>query len=831
MDAAALERWMEDALRGADEEYDEDGDDGIGRGSKKKKKRRGGVGTSSVAAFATSGRRSHAEASRAFIKRVLSWTIDGLRANTREAVGEGPMVDALTTYDSVDAFYATCEALAYEEARAVLSAAVLKRRDGTGGRFTLVVKSVGNVQRDGRRGRDVIMVEARRTGGGSSAAAGTSSKATVNEWRRPATALLLRRQTTDANDILAVVAASHEAANSEVVPLWMRERDVPNVTESTVFTAVALDSLISHSRMACACFMRPKVAFAHQILGHKPSSHTKFANSDSESDRDIEEEYATPVVSTIAVEENGDDASIRRLNPSQRRALHRFLTHNGHMDQLQMVQGPPGCGKTHFTVSLLHELSARRRRVLVCAPSNKAVCVAMELYLRTLPGHAKRFARCVLLGVEETLQEVSTKKTQGDGTNTDYDDEEEETSVMDFFIYSRAAAISNQLRRALDAANNQAKSQLSMDILAAAIDTARSQLMFSAPQFLMGDLRDAFSFLEKLVRLGDTTLSSEIYDKGVQLATAIASGSGRGERANEFAYEALNKAQIVFCTLSSAGQSIMALYDAPDVLLVDEAAQALEPEIVVPFLRNPSKCLLVGDPAQLPATLSSEIARKHGHATSLMERLMSVNDEKVSLLDTQYRMHPDISQWPRAYFYAQRLLNAADVCVRDAPLGLPAWLRPYTFVDVRGEERGSRGESKSNPREAEVAAAVIEKLTAHTSPLSVVVITFYSAQKRLITHALASKGLAGKVPVHSVDSFQGSEADVVVCSAVRSNSSGNVGFLSDQRRLNVALTRAKHALVILASVDTLKSTRDDALRALVHDAESRGAIIRERDIR
>jgi hypothetical protein len=777
--------WMSDALADDDEPMSRSRRDGGKRGKR-------GSGSST---------RTHKAASKAFVERVLAWSVRGLQTCTREGVGEAPMVNATATYETVEHWFAVQEELAYEEARATLAAALVRQRHVSAA-FRVMVKVLPSSKGMGR----LRMIEATRL-----------SRDVSNDWRRPATAILLKRDASDVG-VLAIVAASQEASGAESVPLWVQARDVASIDgSSSTWTAAALDSLISYQRMACACFMRPKVSFAHQLIGHKPSTHTKFVDSDSDYGDDGNEDGKSVRDDALAAENDEDDAYLAHgeLNISQRRAMQRFLSRNGHMDQLQMVQGPPGCGKTHFTVSLLRALAKKNRRVLVCAPSNKAVCVALELFLRK-QGATDACAPCILLGVEDSLEECSTPS------------EVFSICVMDYFIYRRASAIAGGIERALADMKAEKLSQFSLDAVGEALDLARKQLKTTAPQFLKGEITSGFKAIESLLHEMDATKASEIQKQGAKLVANISKASGRGERADEFAVESLNRAQLVFCTLASAGQSIMAMLNPPDVLLVDEAAQALEPEIAIPFLRNPSKCLLVGDPAQLPATLSSETARRHGHATSLMERLMTLNDKGVSLLDTQYRMHQEIAHWPSAYFYANRLLTADYVTTRELPSDFPTHLKPYTFVDVHeGEETGKRGASKSNQSEARLACAFIETLVkfqrGNTKTFSVVVITFYSAQVQCIGRMLASHGIK-HVAVHSVDSFQGSEADVVICSAVRNNKANTVGFLADKRRLNVALTRAKHALVVLACAKTLSSGNAD-LKALVDDAKQRGVII------
>jgi hypothetical protein len=440
-------------------------------------------------------------------------------------------------------------------------------------------------------------------------------------------------------------------------------------------------------------------------------------------------------------------------------------------------------------------LVAKKQRALVCAPSNKAVCVVMELYLRACGENA---APCALAGAEDALREASSV----DG------------GAMDHFIFERCNVIASSLRRSFEGR--------AIDIRDSA-NAARRALESIAPSFCEGVIADGFRAVDA------TEDETSLRARAETVANEIEKGSGRGERSEEFAREALNRASLVFCTLASAGQSIMSALEQPDALVVDEAAQALEPEIAIPFLRYPRKALLVGDPAQLPATLASDIARRCGHATSLMERLMSANDERVSLLDTQYRMHPSISRWPAAQFYGGRLRDAEHVLTRNPPEGFPSGLPSYAFVDVASVESGGAGESKWNQREADVACALIRALKAKSPTLVVVVITFYSAQVRCIARALQRAGVRDAA-VHSVDSFQGSEADVVVCSAVRSNPKAKVGFLSDTRRLNVALTRAKYASIVLGSRDTLSRCDVDELRSLVADAAARDVVVSERDI-
>ena len=602
------------------------------------------------------------------------------------------------------------------------------------------------------RASDGFVDAARATNRSTRRGDGEAAAATTTDWRRPATVVLLRRADDETRSALALVRGRGDARGADVVPLLAKRSRIFDDVEGVEFKAVALASLVSYQRMAHACFARPRVAFAHQIVGAKRATHIKFSDSDDDDDDDERVDGKSGVESDdeSSCDERADEY-VLPLNASQRRALRRFFARDGHFDRLQMVQGPPGCGKTHFIVSLLAVLAAKKQRVLVCAPSNKAVCVVMELYLRTCGEDA---APCVLTGAEDTLREASSV----DG------------GAMDYFIFERCNVIASSFRRSFVSGG---------DGIRASAKAARRALEAIAPSFCKGVVAEGLSAVAAM----DDEASMRA--RGEEVAREIEKGSGRGERSDEFVREALNRASLVFCTLASAGQSIMSSLEQPDALVVDEAAQALEPEIAIPFLRYPRKALLVGDPAQLPATLSSEIARRHGHATSLMERLMSANAERASLLDTQYRMHPSIASWPAAQFYGGRLANADHVLTRNRPQGLSSSVPSYAFVDVASAESGGVGESKWNQREADVACALIRALKTKSPTLFVVCITFYSAQVRAIARALQRAGVRD-VAVHSVDSFQGSEADVVVCSAVRSNAKGERGVFirqtSSQRR-------------------------------------------------
>ncbi|GBG32530.1 Regulator of nonsense transcripts 1-like [Hondaea fermentalgiana] len=296
--------------------------------------------------------------------------------------------------------------------------------------------------------------------------------------------------------------------------------------------------------------------------------------------------------------------------------------------------------------------------------------------------------------------------------------------------------------------------------------------------------------------------------------------------------EFLQTAEVLFCTLAVSGRkSVRAANEAAGLsfLIIDEAAQAVEAETWVALQSVPDRMLLVGDPKQLSATVTSSVAQDLGFGRSLMERLMWGLSLPYHLLKVQYRMHPDISRFPVRFFYNNELEDGSNVRGPSpdwfAARGLmDPWYGPYAFLDVPNgrEERQGRGSSYYNDAEAEIVARLAQNLVQRGVDVAkeLIVITFYSGQVRTIATALSRHHIRNVV-VSTVDSFQGSEASVVILSFVRANREGRVGFLSDLRRLNVALTRAKHSLILVGCGETLSRADDSCMRDLIKDARDR----------
>lgn len=264
-----------------------------------------------------------------------------------------------------------------------------------------------------------------------------------------------------------------------------------------------------------------------------------------------------------------------------------------------------------------------------------------------------------------------------------------------------------------------------------------------------------------------------------------------------------------------------------DVLVVDEASQALTPAILLGAL-HAKRIVLAGDHKQLPPVVMSMAAVKAGLSLTVFSELCAGDaDAAIScMLTVQHRMNEEIMSFPSRSWYEGRLVAHPSVASltlapRDSILGPELG---FQIADTAGagfdEESPPDSESKSNPGEARVVALLVRDLiVGGLAPAEVGVITPYASQAALLASVLSDLVDAG-LEVDSVDGFQGREKTAIIFSAVRSNTEGAVGFLADQRRLNVALTRAKKKLVVVADSATLSS--DPGWRSLFDDAIARG---------
>lgn len=284
--------------------------------------------------------------------------------------------------------------------------------------------------------------------------------------------------------------------------------------------------------------------------------------------------------------------------------------------------------------------------------------------------------------------------------------------------------------------------------------------------------------------------------------------------------QARDDSQVFVSTLVGASNTLIATKKF-EVVMIDEAGQALEPACWIPISKA-KKLVLAGDHCQLPPTVKSKKASQEGLSTTLMEKVMARQSPEISaLLQVQYRMHEDIMNFSNSQFYENNLL--ADESVKSKRL----WKveesdnQPIQFIDTAGtgfeEKFHSETVGLSNPEEAFLLLKHLESWVDRVRPglksefdsLNLAIISPYREQveliKREITKNSKLKAIT-RLRVGSVDGFQGQESDVVYISLVRSNGNQEIGFLKDFRRMNVALTRAKKRLVVFGDSATLSGS-------------------------
>ena len=248
-------------------------------------------------------------------------------------------------------------------------------------------------------------------------------------------------------------------------------------------------------------------------------------------------------------------------------------------------------------------------------------------------------------------------------------------------------------------------------------------------------------------------------------------------------------------------------------LFIDEAAQALEAACWIP-IRKASRVVLAGDHCQLPPTIKSMAAKKGGLEVTLMERIVENKPEEVTLLKMQYRMNDQIMRFSSDWFYHGEVESAPSVSHRgildyDLPI---AWI-DTSDIDAREEFVGETF-GRINKTEAELTLAVLQhyfekvgRTRILEERIDVGIISPYRAQvqylRQLIRKREFFKPYRQLISVNTVDGFQGQERDVILISLVRANDEGQIGFLSDLRRMNVAITRARMKLIILGDTTTL----------------------------
>jgi senataxin len=266
----------------------------------------------------------------------------------------------------------------------------------------------------------------------------------------------------------------------------------------------------------------------------------------------------------------------------------------------------------------------------------------------------------------------------------------------------------------------------------------------------------------------------------------------------------LNNAQIICATLSASGHEMFQKMSIEfDTVIVDEAAQCVEMSALIPLKYGCAKCILVGDPKQLPPTVFSKEAARFQYEQSLFVRMQKNHPNDVHLLDTQYRMHPEISLYPSRTFYDGKLLDGGDMAgIRKQPWHQSMLLGPYRFFDVQGQHSAApKGHSLINLAEIDIAMQLYTRLTTDYSDINfkgkVGIITPYKSQLRELKSRFTTKygaTIIEDIEFNTTDAFQGRESEIIIFSCVRASPQGGIGFLQDIRRMNLAITHARRVL-------------------------------------
>ncbi|GMF42080.1 unnamed protein product [Phytophthora fragariaefolia] len=441
------------------------------------------------------------------------------------------------------------------------------------------------------------------------------------------------------------------------------------------------------------------------------------------------------------------------LNESQVEAIRFALASK----DLALIHGPPGTGKTTTVVEfILQAVTKFDLKVLVCAPSNIAVDNVLDKLASTCSTLGKKLRLTRVGHPARVLPQIlkyclDAKIENAEGTEIVNDIRKEMTAMQTKLQKTRDKSGRYQLRREMKANRKEIRDR---------------------EQKVVGDI--------------------------------------------------VQHSNVVFAT--NVGAASKLLKDVTfDLVIIDEAAQALEASCWIPILKA-KRCVLAGDHLQLPPTIKSKTAAAKGLEVTLFDRItrFSTTQSIVKMLNTQYRMHEDISEWSSQAMYKGELKSFEGVAKRklhelphvkiteddellDATLLLLDTAGCELEEDAHDEDdRSILQLSKSNEGEARVVARHVRALLeSGLKEDEVAVITPYNKQVQTLKALLLEN--YPKLEIRSVDGFQGCEKEAVVMSLVRSNVARQVGFLADDRRMNVAITRAKRHVAVVCDTDTISS--------------------------
>ena len=297
----------------------------------------------------------------------------------------------------------------------------------------------------------------------------------------------------------------------------------------------------------------------------------------------------------------------------------------------------------------------------------------------------------------------------------------------------------------------------------------------------------------------------------------------------EFEERILNSSDIILSTINNAADSRLKDYFFP-IVIVDEATQALEPDILLPLYHRAEMVVLIGDEKQLGPIVVSKEAEVAGLDISLFERLCYYYEGSnfITTLNEQYRMHEFLYRFSNDKFYNNQMISRTNNILDENVMKYFPWPDKnipslfYHYTDLEECENNSY----YNKKEIILIFSVVKKLVdIGVNPSDIGIITPYNAQKFRLCEKFSLEKNYDNLRIESVDGFQGMEKKYIIISAVRSNEEGNIGFLTSKKRLNVALTRAKKGLIILGNSKCL-SKRAGLWRDLIDFYYSKKLIVK-----
>ena len=473
----------------------------------------------------------------------------------------------------------------------------------------------------------------------------------------------------------------------------------------------------------------------------------------------------------------------KNLNQFQKEAVVRSLS----AKQIFLIHGPPGTGKTTTVIESIIQHVKRGNHVLATADSNTAVDNLVEGLLKyeinlVRIGHPARLRQELL---DQSLDVKLTK-------HKDYQKIRE--------IENKIEKLKRQQEAFTKPVPAKRRGLTDMEILKYAKEGKK----------VRGHK------IETIKSMANWILLQQEIQKLIEQKRKIE---------ERIINEIIDTSDVVLAT-NSGSQSDFLRDKTFDVVFIDEAAQATEPSCLMPLIKAP-KAILAGDHKQLPPTILSEEAKEL--AFTMFERFTKLYPQAVYMLQLQYRMNETIMNFPSKEFYEGKLKAAEAVKTRKLSDLISIEEKdeiindiPVIFIDTLGkypEKQKKDSQSKYNPEEARLVKKIVEKLiSAGMQQKDIGVITPYKDQEDLLQKLLPSD-----VEVKTVDGFQGREKEVIILSTVRSNKEGDIGFLEDLRRLNVAITRPKRKLIVVGDSQTLSSHK--TYKRLIEYIKNQGKLI------